>query len=157
MYYTNDWAQHFPYSGWGKYNSSNRDAQWAAYLMDQSGLPRAIYACPSDPPDTLSKAVGYLTYSYNRFLDEPDGIWPDHEGPTVKIVNVQRPGTTILIGEALHITIGYSEIYSQPGSYGIVDLHDQGNNWAFVDGHVEWHEGIDFYWPYYYDAFDWRP
>lgn len=149
MLYVDDNDGFFPYTGWGKYPNP-MDANWSKYLEDATGINREIYSCPSDVPETLNMAVSDLTYSYNRRLEHQDGSWPDHDGPTTRITSIEHTHKTPLITEARHITAGANEMTSSKSVYGALNHHSNGNNWTFVDGHVEWMEGKNSY----YGLFD---
>jgi len=135
--YTHDHNGHFPYSGWGIYPDP-LSANWSQYLQDEGLiLDKEIYVCPSDDPQTLNAAVFELTYSYNRYLDRPGG-WPNHTDPTLKISQVLAPASTPLLTEGLHMTFGSESLPNRNPDFRLLNLHQGGANWQFVDGHATW-------------------
>jgi prepilin-type N-terminal cleavage/methylation domain-containing protein len=159
--YGNDHDGQFPYSGWNRgYTSNVSQNQWSAWLEDDGYISDlGVYSCPSDTPETLSQGVSYLTYTYNRNLDEPSGGWPDGQGETARIANVVQPSRTVVLTEGRSITADDWDSYSQPNVFGLLFLHAEGGSstWNFVDGHSESFERRPLVWPYYRSPMTWNP
>ena len=157
--YANDYDGQFPYSGWGRYTANPRENQWSAYLeRDGYVSGRKVYSCPSDSPDTLAPFVSDLTYAYNRNLDRAGG-WPNHNDETVRMSEVRNASRTVVLTEGISITADDWDSYNNPGTYGILHLHFEGeaNTWSFVDGHSESIPSRPLVWPYYRSPMSWNP
>lgn len=103
-----------------------------------------IFACPSDrtlTPSGFNLPTGYKPTM--KWLGCPitgDGLHPETpyaSGPVVDQAKVKEPATTIMIFESKFQQGGaYRACDSIPGA--ISDVHSEGSNLAFADGHVKW-------------------
>lgn len=133
--YLNDNRQSYPYSGW--HNWSSGSAWWFRTFEREYEVERKLFNCLSD-----EKPSPVVTYTYNLNLDCGRYAWPNpanYPYPTVSVDQLVDPNRTPVFTEGTQYTIRAYDIEYSPG-YDVLNLHSQGNNWLFADGHVTWIE-----------------
>ncbi|MFA9480287.1 type II secretion system protein [Phycisphaerales bacterium AB-hyl4] len=134
--YANDWDGRYPYSGWSmNWEPVGRQFHWGQTLARDYGLPSGFSRCPSDPRDPIQMVRG-MTYAYNRSLDKAGGVWPGGAAayPTTSQDDLRDPSRIPTFSEGRQLTIAAWDIDAQPLSYGLLNLHNDGNVWGFADG-----------------------
>lgn len=92
---------------------------------------RQVFFCPSDTLHNSSNAISTanVSYGYNYYYLSA------YTGP-VSLAAIQSPSETLLLGDTSPNASGYVIYYT--GANVPTDLHLEGCNFAFVDGHVKW-------------------
>ncbi|HOC02774.1 MAG TPA: DUF1559 domain-containing protein [Candidatus Ratteibacteria bacterium] len=157
MFYFQDWNEYFPMTWdgnlyWhlqiGPYISRITGTGWEEYQKRPT-----VLLCPSDKKmlAKFSNAPrGGISYGMNYYL----GINYNPDPPSRrfhKLSEIKKPSKFVLLGETdyNYILAGYSQatLHSYTGPYpsGLPYYHGGGNNFLFLDGHVEWLNYIKSY------------
>jgi len=148
LMYTSDFEGYWPYAGYNDYDWSEwRDRLAHAGYVDRkqriSTSPRhatdghlAKYYCPSN-------LISVLTYAMPRgesaFLGATAGGWRPSAGAgeCIKDSQIRNPSVKIVITEDKANNVAYPRSAWQSEVYQ--EVHNDGANYLFCDGHVEWH------------------
>ena len=152
-----------PYKNWNSGGTALTEA-WNALVVPLDGYVKntQIFRCPSAPSLRGTSATGVYGSVYGwawKYYPDPNG-WVAHfiqtsPGNSVvpfKLDNAPEPSRTALIGEtqypsyydpSLHPSnYGYGyprfRVDSTSVTYGMLDIHLEGSNYLYVDGHVKW-------------------
>jgi len=133
MMYVQDNDERFP-AQWGN-GTGDYPLPWFNAIMPYV-KSRQVYFCPSDTVHNTNAAlstsnVGY-GYNYNWLGISNTGV----PATLNNLAAIRYPSETLMLGETGKNATGYVIYIS--GTYGLKDIHFDGANFAFTDGHVKW-------------------
>jgi prepilin-type N-terminal cleavage/methylation domain-containing protein/prepilin-type processing-associated H-X9-DG protein len=129
MMYTQDFDERLP-AHYG-YVEAGVVHSWPV-VLEPYAKSRQLFFCPSDTLHNSSNAISTanVSYGYNYYyLSAQPG------GPT-SLAAIGSPSETLLTGDTSPNAAGYTIYYS--GANMPTDIHLDGCNFSFVDGHVKW-------------------
>jgi len=140
MMYTQDYDERFP-QHWGYYWSGGS----AAFPWSLAILPyvksNQLFFCPSDANashnSSNSVSTGNVSYGYNYAFLAMSGSYPVVPSSLNLLSSIKYPSETLLLGDTGLNAVGYV-IHWSTSTYLPRDVHLEGCNFAFVDGHVKW-------------------
>ncbi|MBI4028359.1 MAG: prepilin-type N-terminal cleavage/methylation domain-containing protein [Verrucomicrobia bacterium] len=116
------------------------DQQMYSYYKNLS-----LLACPSDEFPRALPNVSKRSYAYNPALCNYSGssTWGDQSGLGRKRGLISNPSSKLCLVELRKVLGGKENAYYGSDTYIIVnwtdaDMHRNGANYLFLDGHVEW-------------------
>jgi prepilin-type N-terminal cleavage/methylation domain-containing protein/prepilin-type processing-associated H-X9-DG protein len=133
MMYVQDYDSRFP--AWWGYTNGSSPLPWDLALAPYTKSVQ-VFFCPSDTIHNSSAAlstsnVGY-GYNYNwlgvSYLGVPQTL--NNQAA------IKYPSETLMLGESGKNVTGY--VIYVTGTYALQDMHFDGSNFAFTDGHVKW-------------------
>ena len=145
MMYTDDWKQRTPTCH--TFGTSTDGISWRAHIFKYVGDTK-VYDCPSSDKEYSSKPLavkeevgecaieGCYASNGNHTADVPN-----QRTIGVKLSTIKKPSKAILYLEAVahsHDFLGVSTDEGKVMTNDCVKVHNDGANYAFVDGHVEW-------------------
>lgn len=117
-------------------------------------IPRVWYKSPMACPSSLSAHPGYTfasgnTYGLNAY------VFDLNKTDKTKLGNIRTPSETMAAGDGYFGGL-YWELANGPVTYPNERIHNNGTNFVFCDGHIEWRSNRDiplayqnaFWWPY---------
>ncbi|NOY81852.1 MAG: type II secretion system protein [Kiritimatiellaeota bacterium] len=140
--YTGDADGYFPPNWWrgGRpnvpYPCTNPDGStivsphmpWFWWCYSYIGDAKLL-KCPAN-----SSGSAFASYGYNNYLTVGDNAGPACPGRAPRVVSMEKePSYRILVGDG---TYSWWDMYSDYPRFR--DIHNQGMNFGFVDGHAKW-------------------
>ncbi len=121
-----------------QYRDSSSTFSWADLLLSYVGSSDKVFICPSN-----TRTATYVGASTNTTT---------HYGWNWRELNAATPATVRTLGQVTKPseTIGYADSNSYVVSwyeyaYHPEDIHNEGPNLTFIDGHVEWKRRVAVY------------
>ncbi|MDX9981291.1 MAG: prepilin-type N-terminal cleavage/methylation domain-containing protein [Lentisphaeria bacterium] len=119
------------------YDAAGTNWAWPDRLLQYVGSSKEVFRCDSNT-DTGKGVTTKSNYGWNyRQL----GGWDDSDNlVTRSLGQIKQPSATIAFGDAFDYSMSWYEKDYRP-----LDLHNEGANLAYVDGHVDWMRRLAFY------------
>lgn len=142
MMYTQDYDERFP-QHWGYYYSGGGGA---AFPWSLAILPyvksNQLFFCPSDTnpihKSSNSVSTGNVSYGYNYAFLAMSGSYPVVPSSLNLLSSIKYPSETLLLADTGSNVSPNDSYVIYVNSHLPDDIHLEGCNFAFTDGHVKW-------------------
>jgi prepilin-type N-terminal cleavage/methylation domain-containing protein/prepilin-type processing-associated H-X9-DG protein len=137
--YAQDYDECLPPQYWnGRY--------WAAIITPYV-KNTMIFLCPSDRTYNTTSSIGYYGANTYGLQYNPYGTTASTNNGGVAMGQIDAPSSVFMLGDVDGATAGicypYDTLVAASG-YGVPSKrHNDGGNWAFVDGHAKWRKATD--------------
>jgi prepilin-type N-terminal cleavage/methylation domain-containing protein len=163
--YTQDYDERFPLGAYdaggstspqndsgmpGYYYSASNDGQrhiaWMDFIFPYVKSTQ-IFGCPSAKVRPSASAPAPANYAYNPYISSTlktirgDGWWPNTPNPIpIALSQAANPAQTMMVMDYQSYYGFYEQRATYPtrAAYGEVFIHFEGDNAAYIDGHVKW-------------------
>ncbi len=134
LQYSQDYDERLPPQYW-----NNR--YWALIVRPYAKNDQ-MFICPSETGYNATTGVGYYGGNTYGLQYSPLGVAASTNNGGVALAQVDSPSMIMMLGDNRGVTAGicypYDDLTPRNG-YGVpADRHNEGGNWAYVDGHTKW-------------------
>ncbi|MHB8994350.1 MAG: DUF1559 family PulG-like putative transporter [Armatimonadota bacterium] len=131
--YAQDYDECLPMSEWGGY--------WGLTVLPYAKNTQ-MFVCPSDRYFNATRGVGRYGANTYGLQYSPLGVTSSIYNGGVALGMIESPSSVLMLGDDEGCGNGCCYPYNNltaSGSYGVPSKrHNEGGNWAFVDGHAKW-------------------